>query len=209
MTQNPQMTALQTLIARVPNGDFQTSNRVKNALQKLFRSCEIVANFKADLMKSEVGNNMLQNQERAHLRNELEKARAELSALVGAFASEQAAERALKARLIPGEFDSELRGVVRALEAGARLQFINNAFEVDDAKTIAAILTAPPALSGLTQAQHDQFTGFWLDRCAPYDRDFVNELKSVIDTSLGIVGGFTKPVGGASLQPTVGPFAMV
>ena len=194
MAHNPQLAALKALAERVP-GDGQTSAKVKAALGRIERETESVANFKPDPMKSDLANTMLQNQERAHLRDAIEKVRDELANAVNTFATEQTASRAAKAQLAKGEFDSEIRSVMRGLDAEARMKAVDTAFKTGDTRTIAAITTAPASLSGLTPGQHEHFTQAWLDHAAPHDRDYLPELNSVISTALGVAAGFAKPVG--------------
>jgi hypothetical protein len=203
---NPQLAALKSLTERIP-GDGPTSQKVKNALERIARETELVANFKADPMKSDLANTMLQNQERAHLRDAIEKVRSELGALTAAFESEQAASRAAKAQLVKGEFDVETRSLLRSLTPEQRMETINTAFKTGDTKTLAAVLTAPANLSGLTAGQHSHFTQSWLDHAAPRDAEFLPELQNVIGTSLGVAAGFTKPIGGAAIPPVAAPIA--
>lgn len=199
-THNPQLAALKALVERIP-GDGPTSQKVKNALERIARETETVANFKPDPMKSDLANTMLQNQEKSHLRDLVEKTRGELGALTAAFESEQAASRAAKAQLVKGEFDVETRSLLRSLAPEQRMETINTAFKTGDTKTLAAVLTAPANLSGLTAGQHSHFTQSWLDHAAPHDRDFLPELNSCIQTSLGVAAGFAKPIGGAAIPP--------
>ena len=206
MAHNPQLAALKALTERIP-GDGQTSQKVKNALERIARETELVANFKPDPMKSDLANTMLQNQEKSHLRDLVEKTRGELGALTAAFESEQSASRAAKAKLTPGQFDAEIRSVMRGLDSETRMKALDAAFKSADTATLAAILTAPPALSGLTAGQHLHFTQSWLDHAAPHDRDFLPELQSVISTSLGVASGFAKPIGGAVPPPAAAPAA--
>ena len=192
MAHNPQLAALKALTERIP-GDGQTSQKVKNALERIARETELVANFKPDPMKSDLANTMLQNQEKSHLRDLVEKTRGELGALPAAFESEQSASRAAKAKLTPGQFDAEIRSVMRGLDTETRMKALDAAFKTGDTATLSAILTAPPALSGLSAGQHLQFTQSWLDHAAPFDGQFLPELNSCIQTSLGVADSMAKP----------------
>jgi hypothetical protein len=193
-THNPQLAALKALVERIP-GDGQLSNKIRNALAHVAKEAATLDELLSspDPMQSKLAHDLRADAARARLRDVVAKSRESLASVVSTFAAEQDATRASKAQLVKGEFDSEIRNVMRGLDGEARMAAINAAFQSGDTRTIAAITTAPASLSGLTAGQHAHFAQAWLDHCSPLDRDFLPELNSCIQTSLGVADSMAKP----------------
>jgi hypothetical protein len=194
VNKNPQLAALLALVERVP-GDGQLSNKVRNALAHVAKEAETLHELLSspDPMQSKLAHDLRADAARARLRDVVAKSRESLASMVSTFAAEQAASRTAKAKLTPGQFDAEIRSVMRGLDTETRMKALDAAFKTGDTATLSAILTAPPALSGLSAGQHLHFTQSWLDHAAPFDGQFLPELNSCIQTSLGVADSMAKP----------------
>jgi hypothetical protein len=76
--------------------------------------------------------------------------------------------RILKADLIPDENAKEIRTVFRGLNTADQTNFLNNALDEKDSKTLAAILSVPRCLSGLSKEKAKDYYEMSLNKCAPY-----------------------------------------
>jgi len=64
----------------------------------------------------------------------------------------------LQQRASVGAVNGEIRAHVKAMSAEERTKFLREANESGDGETLAAVLGAPPFLSGLTQTEKEHFT---------------------------------------------------
>ena len=78
----------------------------------------------------------------------------------------------------------ELRGVLRGLSASERSEFISKAIEQRDGATLAAVLGAPAALSGITPDQQRAYRGRALHTHAPD----LARLERVLQTAIKTTG---------------------
>ena len=156
-------------------------------------------------MKSQLAVDLLVNAEKARLRDVVAKSRGELTAIVGVARAAQEAKRLEKAKLVPGPFAAEIRSVVRNLELPAKLLYLANAIKAKDSAAVAAIVDAPPILSGLSAQQLADFRADFLDTMAPGRRDEAAEMQSICDAVLRTTEEAAQPVG--AFRPTANGIA--
>ena len=66
-----------------------------------------------------------------------------------------------------GGYTAEIRAYVKGLNRGDRSAFMNDAVRAGDAKTLSAVLGAPPYLSGLSPEERDLYTRNHHERTNP------------------------------------------
>jgi hypothetical protein len=156
---------------------------------------ELVAN--PDPMKSQVANELLVNAEKARLRDLVAEARQKANQLLGDLQNNREAERLQKAKLVPDEFAAEVRSVFRDLNQTEKMRFMSEAIKSGDFAAIAALVTAPPILSGLTAEQSTNFRDSFLERMAPRTATVLDDVTDICETSFSTLDRLARPIGGA------------
>lgn len=198
-----QLLALRAIAARVPGGgdaDSPTAAKVRAILTRLEKEVSGLLDLMEhpDPMKSSVAIDLLINQEKARLRDLSTRSRSELDALVSGFRASQEAARRAKANLVPDQYAAETRAVFRALDTEQKNTFLAMSLKAKDSATVAALLSVPPVLSGLTAQQSTEYREAFLDTVAgPSSAGIADEMQSAVDTSLQIVEMVARPAGAA------------
>lgn len=196
-----QLHSIRALIERVP-GDSPASAKVTAILTTLEKEAIGIANLAKteDPMASAAANTMIMNQQKDRLRDLAAKARGELSVIILAAKSSFDAARVQKGRLEPDAFAAEIRSVFRGLSSTEKAQFILSATKALDGHAIAAIVTAPAVLTGLTAEQIAGYREHFLDAISPgskAERDTAAELQNVCEITMGVIDQIGAPKGTA------------
>ena len=123
-----------------------------------------------------------------------------MTAIAGAARAAHDARRLEKAKLVPGPYAAEIRSVVRNLELPAKLLYLANAIKEKDSAAVAALVDAPPILSGLSAQQLADFREDFIDSMAPGGTGEADEMQSICDAVLQTTEEAAQPVG--AFRPT-------
>lgn len=205
---NHQLLALRAIAARVPGGgdsDSPTAEKVRAILTHIEKEASAVLELMEhpDPMKSSVAIDLLINQEKARLRDLIARSRGELNGLVSGFRDSREAARRTKANLVPDSFAAESRSVFRQLDTESKHAFMATAIKAGDSATVAAIVTVPAILSGLSATQQADYREAFLDTVAPSSAGIADEMQAAVDTALRVAESFAQPAGIASGTQTI------
>lgn len=194
------LTVLRALSGRFPS-DTTISDRVKAVLNRIEKEAsgllEYMEHPNPDLSSEAV--TRVVNAEKSKLRDLIAASRNEVNPMIAKWQNEQTAARVKKAALVPDEYAAEIRQTFRLMPYPAQLAFVADATSRLDGPTIAAIITAPPVLSGLTPEQVERFREAFLDRTSKSSAPLAEEMQSCTDTFFNSADGLAKPDGAARL----------
>ena len=191
-----QLDALRALLEKIEGNDSKTEKmrsiigRIEKEATGLF---ELVS--KPDPMKSAVAIDLLINQEKAKLRDVVAQSRVQLTNIVADSRHGREFERMQKADLRPDDFASEIRTAFRSLDATSKLQFMTDAIKARDRATVAAIVMAPPLLSGLPAEQIANYRESYLDAIGPNQKNEADEMQDLVDAVCNTAEAAAQPVG--------------
>jgi hypothetical protein len=80
-----------------------------------------------------------------------------------------------------GNVATEIRGHLKAMQQGERMQFLNELLERDDDKSLKSVLGAPAFLSGMTGVEHAHFTRLYHSKQAPEVTARLEVMKGALD----------------------------
>jgi hypothetical protein len=189
-----QLQALRALVGRITSND-PTTEKIKSILSRIEKEASGLADLieKPDTMKSAVANELLTNAEKARLRTLAADSQGKLNNIIATHRAALDAARVQKAKLVPDGFASEIRSVFRSLDTAGKHALLGEAIKTGQAATVAAIVTAPTVLSGLTAQQSAQYREAFLDSVAPNNDAEAGEMQTVCDTALQIVESIARP----------------
>jgi len=198
MSHAQQILTINACAQRIPDIG-PVSDRARLILAGIGEECSNIFELMThpNIEHSQIKIDMVLNQEKINLRRKIDAAATELIPSVERWRVAQEAARVAQADLKPDAFAQETRMVFRTMGFPEKLAFVSAATDAGDGKTMAAILSCPPILSGLTEAQQTQFRDAFLDRVADSSDDTANEVLACIQTALSAAAIVGKPVGAA------------
>jgi len=122
-------------------------------------------------MKSQIANAMDVTAAADRLRSAIASAKKNCDSIIEKYRADEASAQTQAARLIPNEFAAETRSVFRSLSADEKNRLLGDLIAAQDGPTLAALLDAPPMLSGLSSEQSAQYRQSYLDAVAPRDTE--------------------------------------
>jgi len=192
------LAVLRALIGRF-NPDTSISDKVKATMTRIEKDASGLIEIMThpDPEKSSLAIDRIVNDEKGRLRDLIAKSRNEVNPLIANWRASADAERVKKANLIVDEFAGEIRSVFRAMAWPAQLSFMTTATGRLDGAAVAAVLNAPPVLSGLTPDQVEQFREAYLDRTSKSSAPIADAMQSCVDTFFNSADNLAKPGGAA------------
>lgn len=192
------LTVLRALIGRFPS-DTSITDKVRATLTRVEKEASNLLEIMThpDPEKSSLAIERAIGDEKGRLRDLIAKSRNEVNPLIANWRASADAERVKKANLIPNEFAGEIRSVFRAMAWPAQLQFMATATDRLDGAAVAAVLNAPPVLSGLTPEQVEQFREAYLNRTSKSSAPIADEMQSCVDTFFNSADALAAPDGAA------------
>ena len=201
MSHSYQLLSLRALKSRLPDVPG-LSDEITPWLNHIEKEASnlLVMMESADPMKSALAHDILVNNEKARIRDLVQKAAATIAPLI-ATAKEKAASTQLhKAALIPDQHAQEFRGVWRGLSDEQQANLLNTAMKAHDGATVAALTEAPAILSGLTAQRQAQIKEAFLEAVAPSKTDELDEVQACTSTFFQSAASLAAP--NASGRPT-------
>jgi hypothetical protein len=175
------------------------SDKVKAVLTRIEKEASGLIEIMThpDPEKSSLAIDRIINDEKGRLRDLIAKSRNEVNPLIANWRASADAERVKKANLIPDSFAGEIRAVFRSMEWPAKLQFMSTATDRLDGASVAAVLNAPPVLSGLKPEQVEQFREAYLNRTSKSSAPIADEMQACCNTFFDAADGLAAPDGAA------------
>ena len=191
------LTVLRASIARLPKDtDCPASARIRQILNRLEGEASAIYELatKPDPLRSAAATAMVINNEKSKLRALLDSSRATLAGIVADFRAADAIARVKKAHLQMDDYATETRAIWRSFDRINQATYMHAAINAGDSATVAAIVLAPTAVTGLTQAEADEYKEALLDKLAASDcGDVADELQAVVDNCMTALVEFATP----------------
>ena len=177
--------ALKQLIERIPEGGTIAGN-IKSILGGIANQAESLSALqnKPDLMKSDLANSMALNTAKSQLKATLEQVSPKLNGFISDYRANLNANQYQVAQLIPDQYAAEIRSIFRGLDAKGKNEFMKTAIDSNDRASVAAIVTVPVVASGLTAQTQALYKTAFLDKVAPIDTSYVDEMQTIVESSL-------------------------
>ena len=177
--------ALKQLVQRIPEGGTIAGN-VKSILGGIANQAESLSTLqnKPDPMKSDMANSMAISAAKSQLKATLEQVSPKLNGFISDYRTNLNANQYQVAQLVPDQHAAEIRSIFRGLDAKGKNEFMKTAIDNTDRASVAAIVTVPVVMSGLSSEAQSLYKTAFLDKVAPMDTSFVDELQTVVDSSL-------------------------
>jgi hypothetical protein len=172
--------AIAHLLKRLPINDGQLSRTARQMTAKIEDATNVLAklNDEPDPMASPLAIKMRVDKARAELIKVTTEASEGIAALIKTNRDNVQAQQLQIANLIPSAHQLEIRSIFRGLPTGDKLQVLGEAVERGDGQFVAALVTAPSFLSGLTDNQASQYKRMYLEKVAPLDSTHIDETES-------------------------------
>ena len=193
-----QLQALRAIVSRITGSD-PTSEKIRSILSRIESEASGLLELakKPDPLKSPAANELVVNAEKARLRTLIAESRGKLTNLVNSFRAADEAARITRAKLVPDAFATEIRNVFRSLDTAGKHAFMGEAMKAGDGSTIAAIVTVPAVLSGLSAQQSEQYREAFLESIAPSNKGTADEMQVICDTAIQSAESLARPKVGA------------
>lgn len=121
------------------------------------------------------------------LRKAREAVNADFDATVGREVSALQAQLDARVNLKPNEFAQEIRATFRNLKMGEKIDFLNELVAANEGPTLAAIIKAPKALTGLPKDMAANYVEIVYSKHAPDTWDEMRSLMQVVTTRMNIL----------------------
>ncbi|RFC35892.1 MAG: hypothetical protein DID92_2727743813 [Candidatus Nitrotoga sp. SPKER] len=194
---SPKFASIKHLITRIPE-DGQLGTELRELMQRIEKDAFVATELREhpDPMRSAVA--IAQDVATAQ-----EKLKVTVSAVRDLFCSKITqfrenvkAEQLKSANLVPNEYAAEIRLIYRSLDDAGKTKILADAFTQHDGATMAALISVPPVLTGISPDRiallHQQF----LDLVAPAKNvDFINKFSDTSEEILRIANEIaTEPI---------------
>jgi hypothetical protein len=141
------------------------------------------------------------------LRDEVAKVKDESRELVASRKKDLEDSLKVVAGIKPNEYAPEIRSRFANLSQSEKLDVLQSIIDSKDGASFAAIVGAPPFLTGLDPALRDRLTDNFYEKVAPdffVARNAMNEIDGLMDSTLRLVdraaGGYTDPALTAKIE---------
>lgn len=193
-----QLQALSAVVSRI-TGDDATSEKVRSILGRIESEARSLVQLveNPDPMKSPAAIDLVVNAEKARLRSLIAESRGKLTNLVSGSRAADEAARVTKAKLVPDALAAEIRSVFRSLDTAGKHKFLGEAIKAGDGPTIAAIVTVPSVVTGISAQQSEQYREAYLESIAPSNKGVADEMQAVCDTAIQSAEEIARPRFGA------------
>lgn len=188
--ENSQLRAIRSILERCPT-DGVTAVTIRQSLANVESHAIALDKIHRDPMLSQMAIDLKAKSAREALSAAVAEARIKASTLLSDYKMNLSINQRQRAGLVPDAYAAETRSVFRRLDAKERAAFMQTAIDSRDSSTLAALLQAPTAVSGLNIEQRDQYLSAYLDAVNPVDSGWIDELEAVATTALNAADSLT------------------